>query len=406
MRILHVLLYAAMGGVENYTRDLFRTLEARGHSNVLVFDGAELPDLVSGGRAVYRLPGVADQSTATARRLDPVVTALLEETRPNVIYFHTTVNDSIGKRLVAALPSVYFAHNYAAICPSGALLYQRSDSICTLTDVPSWKCLVNAYAQQCNSRRPGTLLQSYRRARLTGVLTRRMDAIVCDSTYVASRHAQNGFVPHRLHVLPSPVPIPPLQESIRDQGAPSEPLVLFAGRVTPHKGLEYLVRAMEHLAPPARLLVVGDGYGLPDVRTLVGELGLQERIEFAGAVDRARMGDVYRRAAVLAVPSIWPEPFGMVGPEAMTYGLPVVAFPVGGITDWLVDGETGLFVAPRDSAALGAAIQRLLDDPALARRLGAAGRRRAEQLYTLDRHVDDLLRVFAAAIDARRSVTA
>jgi glycosyltransferase involved in cell wall biosynthesis len=92
----------------------------------------------------------------------------------------------------------------------------------------------------------------------------------------------------------------------------------------------------------------------------------------------------------------------MVGPEAMSYGLPVVAFRVGGVPEWLVDRETGFLVEPRDIDGLAQRIEQLLEDAPLARKLGERGRQMAMERFTITHHVDGLERVFASTMAERR----
>jgi glycosyltransferase involved in cell wall biosynthesis len=126
------------------------------------------------------------------------------------------------------------------------------------------------------------------------------------------------------------------------------------------------------------------------------------RVRFLGALDRALVQDLYRQAAVVVVPSVWPEPFGMVGPEAMSFGVPVVAFRVGGVPEWLHDGETGYLVEPRDIYGLAQRIELLLRDAPLARRLGERGRQLVQERFTIPQHVDRLEQIFASAVEGRR----
>jgi glycosyltransferase involved in cell wall biosynthesis len=108
-------------------------------------------------------------------------------------------------------------------------------------------------------------------------------------------------------------------------------------------------------------------------------------------------------ATVVAMPSLWPEPFGRVGLEAMAHGRAVVAFDVGGIREWLIDGETGFLVPPRDVDAMADRLTRLLDDPGLAASLGARGRARVEREFSAAEHVRRLLRLYEDAAGARTS---
>lgn len=397
MRILEIVFYSDIGGIENYTRDLFTELERRGHEVVLVAAGERLPGLARAGRPFHFLPELND-----ARRRDGAVGAIdaaIQESRPDVAHVHFTLSEAVAKLVTRTLPTVWFAHNYAAFCPSGARLFQRGDRVCTLQGVPDHRCLGNAYLRRCNTGRPLRLLGTYRNSKTARATLRLADTIVCDSEYVRQCHVDNGFKGKRILVLPSPIPMPTAPEV---GSGPREPLVLYVGRITAEKGLDYLLRALPEIHVPCELAIAGDGYELARQRALAAEMGIADRVRFLGPLDRAQVQDWYRRAAVVAVPSVWPEPFGMVGPEAMSYGLPVVGFRVGGIPEWLVDGETGFLVEPRDVDGLAARLDLLLNDRELAARLGAQGRRVAQERFTLTHHVDRLEQIFLEALGRRR----
>jgi glycosyltransferase involved in cell wall biosynthesis len=157
-------------------------------------------------------------------------------------------------------------------------------------------------------------------------------------------------------VVPTPVPIP-------DAVPPLGETVLFAGRLSPEKGIEEFLAATD---------------GLP--RTIVGS-GPIDVPNGMGAVDD--VGPYYERAAIVVVPSRR-EGYGMVAREAMAYGRAVVATGVGGLRDAVDDGVNGLLVPPRDVPALRAAIERLLDDRELRERLGAAAHEKAVRLWSAD----------------------
>ncbi len=397
MRILEIVFYSAIGGIENYTRDLFAELERRGHEVVLVAAGIRLPGLNRPGRRLQFLPDLADHADGHAgvAALD----ALIREARPDVAHVHFTLGEGAATLVTQKLPTVWFAHTFAAICPSGARLFQRHDTVCRLQGVPDHRCLVNAYLERCNTKRPLRLWRTYRHSRVAQASLRLADTVVCDSEYVRQRHIENGFPDHRITVLPSPVPLP---SDLPADRAPRDPVVLYVGRVTAEKGVDYLLRALPRIAVPCELRVAGDGYELKKQRALAAELGVADRVRFLGALDRASIQDLYRQAAVVVVPSVWPEPFGMVGPEAMSFGVPVVAFRVGGVPEWLHDGETGYLVEPRDIDGLARPIELLLRDAPLARRLGERGRQLVQERFTIPQHVDRLEQIFASAIEGRR----
>ncbi len=109
---------------------------------------------------------------------------------------------------------------------------------------------------------------------------------------------------------------------------------------------------------------------------------------------------------MVVVPSLWPEPLGMVGLEALTYGRPVVGSRVGGIAEWLIDNETGLEVTPGYVGQLADRINLLFEDRELAARLGDGGRKLVEHRFTLSTHVDGLLTTFRKGQANRQGLAA
>ena len=124
---------------------------------------------------------------------------------------------------------------------------------------------------------------------------------------------------------------------------------------------------------------------------------------FPGWLTGETRASALRAATLVAIPSLWPEPFGLVGLEAAAYGVPAVAFDTGGIREWLRDGESGRVVGTRDARALGRTIADLCASPVEIARLGDGARRVARTL-SLDSHVAILERVFARATGAPAAI--
>ncbi|MFW3169853.1 glycosyltransferase [Geodermatophilus sp. CPCC 206100] len=166
-------------------------------------------------------------------------------------------------------------------------------------------------------------------------------------------------------------------------GLPADALlVALVGRVEEQKGADTLVRAavaVTGAVPRAHVVVVGDGAHRARVEALAAELGLAGRVHVTGW--RHDLGDVVRAIDVLALPSRW-EAFGIVNLEAMAAAKPVVGFAVGGVPEVVVHGETGLLSPPGAADDLARDLVRVLTDPELAARLGAAGRRRLLERFT------------------------
>ena len=114
--------------------------------------------------------------------------------------------------------------------------------------------------------------------------------------------------------------------------------IVFSGRVTPGKGIATFLRAAVEVAAPAE--VIGDGWWMPKARRLVSRLGAANRVTFRGWLSTSELERAYRSARIVVVPSHWPEPFGLVGIEAMAHARPVVGAATGAIPEWLRHGET------------------------------------------------------------------
>jgi glycosyltransferase involved in cell wall biosynthesis len=208
-------------------------------------------------------------------------------------------------------------------------------------------------------------------------------------------------------------------------GQPERPLrLLSVGRISPEKGTHVLLEAFRSIAehragvsldvvgeeaiPPAEMLASFDD---PAVRSYASRYGsgeylaelrnglpaeLRGNVRFHGKLPHDQLPVRYREADLFVFPSL-AEAFGKPIVEAMATGLPAVATRVGGIPEIVVDGETGLLVAPHDPGALAEAVERLAADPGLRRRMGAAGRARAEKLFSYDRIAIELDRLYASA---------
>ena len=222
----------------------------------------------------------------------------------------------------------------------------------------------------------GTDMELARRApRLARLALARARVVICASSALADDARRLGA--RDVRVIPTGVDV---ADGRVEEASPPE--VLFAGRLSLEKGVLELVEAARDL----KLVVVGDG-------------PLRDRVPGArGFVSPDELERLYDRAAVVACPS-HREGFGVVCAQAMAHGRPVVASGVGGLRDLVVHEETGLLVPPRDVRALRGALERLLADGELRRRMGEAGRERVRQFFSWDAVTDATI---AAYRDAAR----
>ncbi len=211
---------------------------------------------------------------------------------------------------------------------------------------------------------------------------RTSDAIVAISSYTAREIARFAQAP--VEVIPYTLPFAEGgTPSPRERPGHSAFQVLFVGRLVERKGVTHLIEAIRRLSAEvhARLVVIGDGPERKALEAQVRAGGLETRVEIRGRVSDAELRTAYGSSDALVLPSILDargdtEGLGVVLLEAMSYGVPVVASDIGGITDIVEHERSGLLVPPGDPDQLARALERLARDAGLAARLGAAGEQR------------------------------
>ena len=160
--------------------------------------------------------------------------------------------------------------------------------------------------------------------------------------------------------------------------------------------IDALPQAAARLAKPLRVTFAGDGRKRQAWEQRAKRRASELEIEFVGWANRQQINKLLEASDLLVMPSLWPEPFGLVGPEAGMYGVPVAAFAVGGIPDWLVNGVNG-YLAPGDpptSVGLAGAIVNCLRDPLMHERLRRGAFEAARQ-FNIKNHLTALLEVFS-----------
>jgi len=362
------------GGVATHVRLAAAALAAAGHTVHVLYRNPS--DGVS-------VPGV------TIELLKPDRAAAIDQVmafRPDVVHFHAFNDAEIEAGTLAEFPAVKTFHMFDS-CPTGAKYHHALDRQCTFET--SLACVPRqAYLRCTLSKRPAVWWRQYRNASRANVHNRAYSRIIVASNCVKGETARDGYDPAKISVVPYftalPAPAP----------APKPNHLLFVGRLTREKGVDLLFDALSVLTGDWTCTIVGDGIHAAAVRADAGRRGLDGRVVFAGWLTGDALGAEFAAASAVAVPSRWPEPFGIVGIEAMAHRRPVVAFRVGGIPDWLADGETGFMVPPHDAGAFGERLQWLLTHPVEAAHMGAAGRARAEQLFDAKAHLSKLLPIY------------
>jgi glycosyltransferase involved in cell wall biosynthesis len=396
------------GGAETYLGRTLGALASRGVEVALLHEADEPHDLpefpVPPAMPRWCLADVGWREALDAARA----------WKPDVAWTHWITNVALEEAVLSLAPTVLFAHDYRGTCVGGAkTTWCPRPSPCRRRFGPA--CLLRYFPRRCGGLSPVTMVRRYRDAVRRLASARRSRAVTVLSEHMRAEYARHGIDAARIVRLP---PLPPAVAACASAAPPAAVAIgpaparlLFLGRMTAEKGgpllLDALPAVRQSLRRPLVVTFAGDG---PERRRWEARAArVRQRdqaldIRFVGwvaAPDRCRL---VLDHDVLVVPSVWPEPFGLVGLEAAACGRPAVAFAVGGVAEWLEDGVTGC-LAPGDrptSAGLAHALACCLASAGRAEAMGRQAAARAARV-SLAAHLDVLENVFAAARDGGRS---
>ena len=394
MKILHINFDCEIvGGTESYLKGLMSEIEILGYRNFLFFGNKLYANYEDPSKGFFYIPNLCEPDFSGARSGEQVK-RLIKEIDPDIIHVHNEHNPQLVDYL--SRPIVKTLHTPGlTLCPSGSKLFSFGDKVCN--HPMGFVCFLMPYLKKCNSRNPLLITKSYSKAKANLHVLNKYDKVIVASYYMKNLLIKNGIPSDKVYINPYFVYIPQTRNENKQTCDNVLPTLLFVGRITRGKGLQYLVHALKQLTISTRLLVVGDGDYLPDLKKQ-GEKMLRHQVEYLGWLSGGELSRIYESVQVVIMPSIWAEAFGIVGIEAMSHGKPVVAFDVGGIREWLSDGEVGYLVPSGNAAVLAERIDYLLKNPSEAQKLGEAGRRKVLKKFLPEYHLARLIDVYKQAI--------
>lgn len=212
--------------------------------------------------------------------------------------------------------------------------------------------------------------------------------VVCSDSMRQEVQRLFGLADDKVAVVPNGIDLPAAEPdaavpSRTDFAAPDERLLFHIGRLVPEKGAGVLLETVPHLLKRhnLRVVIAGSGPYRPELQQRAAALGVADRVRFAGYIPDSVARALYSHADVAVVPSTY-EPFGIVALEAMAAGAPLVASDVGGLADIVIHERNGLKALPGHVNSLAEQIDRMLNDPALARRLAGEALREVRERYS------------------------
>jgi glycosyltransferase involved in cell wall biosynthesis len=380
-----------LGGAEKYLETLIPALARQGHSLALLYESP----FEAGAQGIDGLVGSLP-SWCSDELGPPAAFRAVVDWQPDVVYSQGLNDTWIESSLQRKYHTILYAHTFYGTCVSGRKCHSwpRLEPCARRFGAA---CLLLYYPRRCGGLNPKTTWELFQIQSRRNAMLREYQAILVASRYMYRQYEQHGVSPDRLQLLPL-YPAGSAPDATAPEPRDPGGRILFVGRLMDVKGVDHLLQAMPlaavKLGFPLVLTIAGDGPDRERLEGLARRLGLA--VEFTGWVNSERRADLMRQADLLAVPSLWPEPFGLTGLEAGCFGLPAVAFASGGIPDWLIPGQTGE-LAPADpptTPGLADAIVRALADPIRYQKLRVGAWEMARR-FSPARHVEQLEQILS-----------
>lgn len=321
--------------------------------------------------------------------------ALIDRTQPDLVHchnvYHQLTPSIIGAAKRRGLPVVLTLHDYKPVCP--VYLRLSNGRVCS-------ECLDHGFSRvivnRCAERSLGKSVLLYAEAMVQRALRNyeQVDAVIAPSRFMRDSVAPRRFSIDRVTVIPNGVDVAGIQISDRDDN-----YVLYMGRLSPEKGIETLLEAHAGIDSRVDLLVAGTGPLEADLRRRY------PKARFSGHLSGVDLHNAVRNCSVIVAPSSCYENCPMAVLEAMAFGKPVLGSDIGGIPELIVPGETGFLFPPDDPVTLRSQLLHVMAQPGLRRALGSAGRTRAVEHYSLERHNRALMNLYRSLMEQSNAPT-
>jgi glycosyltransferase involved in cell wall biosynthesis len=384
-----------VGGMETYVQSAIAAFTAAGVEVALLTETGTAPRCESIDVDLWQAWCVADLGFARAMQAAGAW-------RPDLVYVHGLEDAALESALIDIAPAIYFAHGYHGACISGEKMFKNpAAEPCDRRF--GWECLLQYYPRRCGGLSPLTMWRDFQREVSLRDRFIRFAAIV-----VTSEHSRREYsrVARPEHVFKVPMlvnsPVVERSQAIDAYISRDARRIVCAGRMTALKGgsvlLDALPEVAEALEVPIELTMAGDGPSRAAWEEQAGRITSRYpgvSIKFPGWLTKADLGRLIARSNLHVMPSLWPEPFGLIGAEAACAAVPSAAFDVGGISEWLIDGVGGFLAAanPPSAAGLARAMIKCLRDEQTRARL-SRGAFETSRRFRPEVHVAAMLDVF------------
>ncbi len=375
-RVLFISQYAGfIGGLERYIHSVALLLKENGFKvySLFIEDAKEKERFLSIFDAYWHIEDI-DQ---------------ISEKEFDLTTAHKISHPHTFERVLERFSPALFVHDHDYYCPKGYKYYPYKRINCH-------RQYASLFCGLCSSLVPPRHMVKGLKAALnknfieSGKLFKL--AVSCKffvvlSNFMKCNLLKNGVAEEKIKIIHPFLNLPSLPNGKRiDRDVPK---IVFAGQQVMSKGTPLFLEAISKLRSAASVRILGSGSRLDDFKKLAEQMGLKNRISFDGWVKNPL--EVFINSDIAVFPSLWQEPFGLSGIEAMSCGIPVVGFDVGGVSEWLKNGFNGILVPERDTAAMASAIDKLIMNGELRQTLGYNARQGVEKDYSKQKFLNHFI---------------
>ena len=302
-------------------------------------------------------------------------------------------------QLTGECPAVFTMHNHSAYCPSGTKYLAATGASCDRPMSPLG-CAWGHFVDGCGSRRPHQVLQGLKNSyNDLAILQKHKIPVIAVSKFVQDQLIRHGISAERVTTLHHGTSEPKISHQPLTREIHQAQRILYVGRIVPYKGLDWLLKSLANVDSHIHLDIAGEGWDRPQIERLAGKLGVAQRIVWHGWCDSPKLESLYQQCFAVIVPSVWPEPAGLVTLEAYVRYRPVIASNLGGIPDYVCPNKTGILVEANHINQLAAAITELASNFSKIRDMGQQGHDWFLSNFTMNHHVAQLQKIYNKVIE-------
>lgn|GEM_PF-2109533 len=386
-----------LGGVETYFKLIADTLAEKGHDVIAVYTkSGRKKDSGKNSHKAFYLPNLdldENVSYSNARKKEvkrdlALLRDIVAKEKPDIIHLNNTHYAAQYASLTRHAPVIQTVHDYFNCC--NTVLKMLPDGICV--NPMGMKCFKN----KCISPDSAMELWRFKTKCLNRESMNGFQRLLVTTQYMKDMLIYNGFQRDKVQVMPLFV------EDWKTDTTNNEHIIIYAGRLAKEKGVIHFIHMLKLLSVNFKAFIIGDGPQRDECENLVNIIGLDGKVGFTGFLNREEIKRYFSKASVVVIPSLWPEPFCLVGLEAMSCGRPVVAYNVGGISSWLKDCYNGYLVDRGNIPALANKVEDIIKNKELAEEMSKNGRELFEEKYSKRTHLKNLLSVYEEVVSRRK----